>query len=957
MLLRSIAFLSTLAFAPLAAAADQQYDIHEKTLENGLRVVTLEDHSCPIVAVQVWYHVGSKDEDPARTGFAHMFEHMMFRGTDRLGPEDHFKYIRGSGGDCNAFTAFDNTTYVQVVPKDQLPMVLWLEAERMSALKVDEKGFHTERKVVEEERRLGLNQPYGSVLEKVLAQVFTQHPYKWSPIGSIEHLEAAKSEELLRFWEKYYVPNNAVLVVCGDVDHADVEKEAQKAFGWIPRCADPPRVTTQEPLPPKPLELEIEEARGPVPITAVAYRTVPQNDDDALALEMLMQVLGGGESSRIYKKIVDEDEKAPMAMAGAFSMEQAGFAAAGAVQMPFSDSKGIVEAIDEQFEKVKAEGVTEAELAKVKTSMLRRLVDESKTVESKANLLGTAALFHGGPQWLNGRSERIENVTIDDLKRVANTYFTPERRVVVKVKPTLGGMVRTLLGGIGGKKGDEAGQDGEHAHDHAHDAKDDDAKDDAAPALVRSGPKAEAKRPADYPTHAPVAPTRAVKMPVDAKTKTLDNGLEVVVIENHEVPIVSVRLGLLNGAFVEKRDRPGAASMACAMLTKGSGKHTAQQLAEELESKAISLNASADMDSSSVGGSSASGQLPRLMQLLAEVVTSPTFPAKEFEKAKKQALTGMAIAEKQPQQIAERTLSRLVWGEHFYGRPASGLSDDVKKLKLEDAIAWWKSAARPDQAVLYFAGDVKAEDAFDLADALFGTWTATGDAPKAEVKAPPELPKTSITLVDVPGAIQSQIRVAHRGITRGDPRYTVGRVLTGVFGGAFNARLNEVIRVKKGLTYGASGGLRSQRFGGTFYVSTFSKTRTTVDAVQAILDEVNRMRTEPPTAEELDQSRSYLVGSFAGDHETPESILGELWGLERDGLTKDFIDKYLDGVVKTTSEDVAKVANELIDPDHLVIVVVGDAAQVAEGLAKIAPLTVLDEDGKPKELKKATDGD
>lgn len=951
MLVRSFALLSAV-LATSAFCADQQYDIHEKVLDNGLKVVTLEDHSCPIVAVQVWYHVGSKDEDPTRTGFAHMFEHMMFRGTDRLGPEDHFKYIRGTGGDCNAFTAFDNTTYVQVVPKDQLPMVLWLEAERMSSLKVDEKGFHTERKVVEEERRLGLNQPYGSVLEKVLAQTFQQHPYRWSPIGSIEHLEAAKPEELLRFWEKYYVPNNAVLVVCGDVDHAAVEKEAQSAFGWIPRCADPPRVAVTEPLPDKPVEIEIEEARGPVPITAVAYRTVGEDDKDALPLEMLMQILGGGESSRIYKKIVDEDEKAPMAMAGAFSMEQAGFAAAGAVQMPFSDSKGIVEAIDEQFDKVKKDGVTEAELQKVRTSMLRRLVDESKTVESKANLLGTAALFHGGPQWLNGRAERIENVTIDDLKRVANTYFTPERRVVVKVKPTLGGMVRTLLGGVGKKGGDEtADAHGPHEDDPA------DATADTGPALVREGPKAKAQRPADYPKQAPVAPTRAVKMPIDAKTKTLDNGLEVVVIENHEVPIVSVRLGLLNGAFLDPQDKPGAAAMACGMLTKGSGKHTAQQLAEELESKAISLNANADMDSAGVGGSSAAGQLPRLMQLLAEVVLTPTFPEKEFEKAKKQALTGMAIAEKQPAQIAERMVSKLVWGDHFYGHPASGTSDDVKRVKLDDAIAWWKRAARPDQAVLYFAGDVKADDAFDLADALFGAWTASGEAPKAEIKAPPALPKTAITLVDVPGAIQSQIRVAQRGITRGDPRYTVGRVLTGVFGGAFNSRLNEVIRVKKGLTYGASGGLRSSRFGGTFFVNTFSKTKTTVDAVAAILDEVKRIRSEPPSAEELEQSRSYLIGSFAGDHETPESILGELWGLQRDGLSKDFIDKYLEGVVKTSSDDVAKVANELIDPDHLAIVVVGDASQVAEGLAKIAPLTILDEDGKPKEMKKKTDGD
>src|SRR5690606_5180149 len=217
-------------------------EFHETTLPNGLRVIVHEDRSCPVVAVQVWYHVGSKDEDPERQGFAHMFEHMMFRGTDRLGPEDHFEFVRGVGGDCNAYTSFGQTVYVQTAPQNQLEMVLWLEAERMAALKVDEEGFDTERAVVEEEARMGMTRPYGTLMEQVLERVFTVHPYRWSPIGKIDHLRAATSEELLRFWETYYVPNNATLIVVGDVAHEEVFRQAEEAFGWIPRCADPPRV-------------------------------------------------------------------------------------------------------------------------------------------------------------------------------------------------------------------------------------------------------------------------------------------------------------------------------------------------------------------------------------------------------------------------------------------------------------------------------------------------------------------------------------------------------------------------------------------------------------------------------------------------------------------------------------------------------------------------------------------
>lgn len=932
--------LVVLSLALSSADAADQYEFHEKMLANGLKIVTLEDNSCPVVAIQVWYHVGSKDEDPERTGFAHMFEHMMFRGTDRLGPEDHFEYIRGTGGNCNAYTSFDQTVYVQKVPKNQLPMVFWLEAERMSALKVDEEGFATERAVVEEERRMGLNQPYGSVPEKILPQVFQEHPYKWMPIGNIEHLRAATSEELLRFWETYYVPNNATLVVVGDVDHEWVEEEAQKAFGWIPRCAEPPRVDIEEPLRDEPLVLEIQEERGPVPIIAAGYRTVPQDHDDALPLEMLMTILGGGESSRLYKSVVDENEKAAMAMAGSFGLEDEGLAGAGAVLMPFGDADGALELIEAEIERIKTEPVTESELSKAKANFRRQLVDESMTVESKARLVGTAAVFMGGARTLNQRAERIESITVQDLNRVANAYLVPERRVTIHVKPTLGGMVKTLFGGLMGKN--KAGEEDEHDHGD---------KDQPTTSTMaeRRGPKADAKRPDGYPESAPVADPLAAKVPIDVVEKTLDNGLQVVVVENHEVPIVSMRLGLLNGAFMDPADRPGAGSLACSMLTKGARGRTAQQLAEELETHAVRLSASAGMDSATVSGSSVTGQLGRLARLMALVVRSPTFPDKEFGKLKRQVLTGMSIAEKQPTSIADREFRKGLYGEHFYARDSSGTSDDVEALTTADCAAWWKRCARPDQAVLYFAGDVDPEMAFEIADGFFGDWEADDEAPRADIRPFPEPKPTHIVLVDVPGAIQSQIRVGHRGFTRHDPRYFHGRILTQLFGGSFNSRLNKTIRVEKGLTYGARGGLDSDRFGGRFYVSTFSKTASTAEAVEAILGEIERMRAEAPSEDEMKQSRSYIVGSFAGNHETPGSIAGELWSLKVDGLQKSFIDDYLESVVAAKSEDVMEVGRSIIDPEHLVIVVVGDASQVKAGLEKIAPVTVLDEDGKPKE--------
>ena len=227
-------------------------EYRETVLDNGLRVITHEDFSCPIVVVDLWYHVGSKDEDPERQGFAHMFEHMMFRGTDRLGPTDHFDHIRRIGGSCNAYTSFDQTVYVQRVPANQLELVLWLEAERMSFLRIDQEAFDIERKVVEEERRMGLNAPYGTLLEEALAEMFALHPYRWPPIGKIAHLRAASVPELRSFWMEYYVPNNATLIIAGAVKHEEAQRLARQYFEWIPRAADPPRISIREPLPTAP---------------------------------------------------------------------------------------------------------------------------------------------------------------------------------------------------------------------------------------------------------------------------------------------------------------------------------------------------------------------------------------------------------------------------------------------------------------------------------------------------------------------------------------------------------------------------------------------------------------------------------------------------------------------------------------------------------------------------------
>jgi zinc protease len=917
-----------------AAAAERQYDFKEKTLDNGLRVITLEDFSCPIVAVQVWYHVGSKDENPERQGFAHMFEHMMFRGTERLGPKDHFEFTRRTGGDCNAYTAFDNTTYVNELPANQLELALWLEAERMAFLKIDQESFDTERKVVEEERRLGLNAPYGTVPEKVLPVLFKNHPYRWSPIGQIPHLRAATIDELASFWDLYYVPGTATLVIVGAVKHADAQALAEKCFGWIPRAPQPPRVQQPEPPQTEPRELVIKEDKGPVPIVGYLFRTVPENHADATALKILMSVLGGGESSRLYHDLVKDKKICQVAMAGAFGLEDDGLAGAGAVLMPWGNKDKVLAEVERHLQQVREQPLTPRELDKAKNQMMRGLVTESLSVASKATQLGQATLIYQDPARANARLQEIRAVTLEDVQRVAQKYLVPERRTTVRVEPSLGGMLKSLFGGGQGPSEDEGAAPVAAA---------------AEPNRVapRTGPKAAAQRPAGFPAAPPLKPLLDEIPEIAHVGRTLPNGLKVVVIPNHEVPFVTLQLSLKYGAWTEDAARPGVASMTLGMLTQGTSRFTAAQLAEEIEYNAMTLGGSAGMDTASVSASCLADKVPLAIELLAEVALHPTFPPDEFDILRQQTLMGLMVSEKEPSYVADREFRRCLYGAHPYARTATGESEDVSRLTPGDLAAWWKTFARPDGAVLYVAGDVQPEPVFALAEKQLGAWTASGPAPEPQLPTIPASSTMAITLVDRPGSVQSQIRAGHAAITRGHHDYHATRVLTQVFGGAFSSRLNEALRVKRGLTYGAGGGFSAQRLAGQFSVGTFSKTPQTAETVQALIDEVRRLRSSPPTEAELDIARSYLVGSFAGDRETPQATVGDLWLIESSQLPEDYLQQALAAYKGATEAEQARITAAHVDADKLTIVVVGDAQRIQADLAKIAPVTLIAAPGAP----------
>ncbi|MEP0842891.1 MAG: insulinase family protein, partial [Phycisphaerae bacterium] len=636
------------------------------TLDNGLQVITLEDFTAPVVNVQLWYHVGSKDEDPQRQGFAHMFEHMMFRGTDRLGPTDHFDLLRKTGGYTNAYTAFDQTVYHETVPANQLDLALWLEAERMAFLKIDQAAFDTERQVVEEERRMRVSQPYGMLPEKALAEIFKVHPYRWTPLGNITHLRAASVPELRAFWTRYYVPNNAVLVIVGAVRHEQAQAAARRYFGWIPRYPDPPRITVREPES-KGRTLVFKEDNAPAPVVGIGGRTVPAGHPDEMALRLLTTILGGGESSRAYRRLVAGQELAVMTVGLSESIEHEGFIGFVAVLPPVGGKpeKALAE-LEAIIEQARNEPVDKRELDKARNNMLRNIVVENLTAEGRASTLGRMAVLAGDVSKVNARLEELRRLSPDDLQRVARKYLASDRLFKATVERNLAG---ALSGWLGFKKKEEL------------------PPVTAKPETDPPPPgRPGLKRPEGFPATAPVVGQLTYDPTPRHESFALPNGLKVLVVENHKGPFITVTLGLRAGAWCE--NKPGSAALAMGMLTKGSSRHSEAQLAEELERYAITLSGNGGMDGSNVYASCLTEHVDRAVRLMGEVVLTPMFPEDEFRKLRDRVRAGLVISTNEPAYAADREFRRRVFGRHPYARAASGEVADVDALTLEDVRGW-----------------------------------------------------------------------------------------------------------------------------------------------------------------------------------------------------------------------------------------------------------------------------
>jgi zinc protease len=899
-----------------------------RTLPNGLRVYSALDRSTPDVSVQVFYDVGAKNDPPGRSGFAHLFEHMMFKATRDMPPENIDRLTEDVGGANNASTHDDFTEYHEVIPANQLQRLLWAEAQRMSSLVVDQANFTSERQVVEEElRQRVLADPYGRLFSLDVPQAsFKEHPYRRAPIGSIHDLDAATLDDVRAFHATYYRPDNASLIVVGNFDQQQLDGWVDKYFGPIKKPDFPiPRVTAVEPQRTGPGEFDAYAPNVPLPAVVMTWLGPDAAAADAPALEVAGTVLGAGESSRLYQDLVHDKQLATEVSADPDLRQQPGLFDVVAVMADGKTAAQGEAAIRAEVARLRDQPVSAAELARAKTQLIAQEVRTRETVQGRGQELGESIELEGDAARANTDIALLEAVTAEDVQRVARQYLADDRRMTIRYQSDAN---------------KPAGAPETPAESTAP---------VAAPALPDIKVPVSVQAPPDQRQPAPPAgPPVHAELPKPVE-RTLPNGLRVIVAKSAKLPLVNALFEVRTGGSSDPAGRAGLADVTASMLNKGAAGRTGPELAREIEGLGGALDAGASWDGSEVSVNVLAANLDPAMAILADVVRRPSFPADELERVRQQTLDDLKVQLQDPGEIGRYATPLVVFGATPYGHMLSGSPASLKRITREDVVAFAQAHYRPDNAVLILTGDIEPERGFALAERLFGDWNAAGAPPPEPASAP--LPaKPRVVVVDLPGAGQASVTLAMSGIRRADPSFYPGIVENSVLGGGYSARLNEEIRIKRGLSYGAGSAIDARRLRGPFVARAQTRNDAAPQVVDLMLQELQKLRSEPPPASELEARQSELTGSYGRAVETTQGLGGTLGQYAIQGIPISEIDRYTSAVDAVTPEAAQAFAKAELDPARASIIVVGDAKQFLPALkakhpdVQVIPASQLDLD-------------
>jgi zinc protease len=887
------------AAAPALPSIDIPYT--KFTLANGLTVIVHEDHKAPIVAVNIWYHVGSKNEPKGRTGFAHLFEHLMFNGSENANT-DWFKALEKLGAtDMNGTTNTDRTNYFQNVPTAALDQVLYLESDRMGWLlsAIDQGKLDEQRGVVQNEKRQSQNQPYSIAWDIITASTYdADHPYGHTVIGEMADLDAASLTDVKDWFRAYYGPANATIVLAGDITPEEAKAKVEKYFGKIP--AGPP-VTKQKVWVAKRTGSQRAEVQDRV-AQARWYRVwnVPEGGSaDADYLSLLSDVLTSDKTARLYKRLVYEDQIATSV--GSF-LAEGEIGSTFHIQVtakPGVPLSKIEEVVEEELAKLLRDGPTQAELNKIKVDRTAGFVRGAERIGGfggKSDILAESQVFRGSPDAYKITLERWKTATPAQLKTAATTWLT-----------------------------------------------DGDFTLDLTPYGYQEAALPEGKRE-------PAPPVGVIAAPAFDKyeTATLSNGMKVMLVRRTAVPVVDVQM-IFPGGFANlpatDRSVPG---LTMSMLDEGAGKRDALTISRQQSELGATLSTGGGSLFSSVGLSSLKANLDPSLDLMADVVLRPTFPQEELDRLKKLEAAALQRAKQQPGAVANRVFAKVVYGgTHPYGVPVTETTID--SVSREDLVAFHKAQLNPNGAMVVAVGDITMPELTAKLEQRFGAWKSPTPAVRATIPAPAPAQR-AIYLVDKPGAQQTTILAAIPADPRDESTERAVELMNNVFGGAFVSRLNMNLREDKHWSYGAgsymNGALGPRAFVATAGVQT-DKTKESMVEFKKELEGV--VGSNPITAEELAKAQTDMTQSLPGQWETGGAVMGSLASLYTLERPADFWDGYAPGLKAVDVPGINAAAKRVIKPDQITWVVVGDRAKIQKDLEALGygPVIVVDADGNP----------
>ena len=918
----SLLALCTPAYAQTPAPISvPPLEFTHRELANGLDVYAMPDATAGTVTVTLWYDVGGKDDPEGRSGFAHLFEHILSRKTVNIPYGGISTMVENAGGSRNASTGQDFTNYYETVPPQYLETMLWTHAERMARPVVDDAVFQAERSIVQEElRQRVLAPPYGRFGRFVIGDnSFDESIYRRSVIGSLEELNSAVIDDARAFHEAYYRPATATMIVSGNFDPAELDRLVDRYFADIRNPERPVPVFERPVETPRtaPRMVEAYAPNVPLPAVGVIYPGVAANHPDNAALEVLQAIMSRGDSSRLYQALVYGQQLASGASFGANSMEEDGAISVTATVARGKSMTDLEAALDVELNRVREEPVTAAELAEAKTELVASDLRQRETASGRAFMLGQAIVSENNPRAPDERLAAIQGVTAADVQRVARTYLNDRTRVAVRYQ-------------------DES----------------------ARPAGV---PEDSWRNPAPVPTYltvppailpanellpegqrmAPPAlgPVRAMATPRVVE-RTLSNGLRVIVAKSTDLPIMSAQLRIAGGAAGDPAAQAGLASMTANLATRGAGGMSAPEIARTLEALGANLDGGAGPDSSALSLSAPIASADQAGAVFADVVQRPDFAPAELERSRTQTVTGLTVALRDPGALASQVLNRLAFGSAAYGAPASGTPASVGTLTRDQIVdfhdRWW----RPDNAALIITGGMEPEQAFAFAERTLGGWERPSEAVPTVADRAGNRPAPRIVVVDLPGAGQAAVAAAVRGPRRSDPAFYPLAVVNSVIGGGQNGHLFQEVRAKRGLSYGANSQLSARVDGGLLAAATQTKNESAAEVVALVLAEFDRLKSEAVTDQAVTDREAFITGGFSRAVETTGGLGGVLADLVTYGLPLTEVETYIDRINATTPEAVTAAA-QAVGSDQAYVVVVGQSAMFIDALRAAHPDVVV----------------